>query len=59
MISSIRRCLWADHAGKPPRGDRRFRGPLPITGTNGKQWSLKVKDRRVAKIIKACPRLAG
>jgi hypothetical protein len=24
-------------------------------GKGGKQWSLTVRDRRVAKIIKACP----
>jgi DNA topoisomerase-1 len=28
-------------------------------GKSGKQWSLKVKDRRVAKIIKACQELPG
>jgi DNA topoisomerase-1 len=35
--------------------DVRFR----FTGKGGKQWSLKVKDRRVAKIIKACQELPG
>jgi DNA topoisomerase I len=30
-----------------------------FTGKSGKQWSLKVKDRRVAKIIKACQELPG
>jgi DNA topoisomerase-1 len=30
-----------------------------FTGKGGKQWSLKVKDRRVAKIIKACQELPG
>ena len=28
-------------------------------GKSGKQWSLRVKDRRVAKIIKACQDLPG
>jgi DNA topoisomerase I len=30
-----------------------------FTGKSGKQWSLKLKDRRVAKIIKACQELPG
>jgi DNA topoisomerase I len=30
-----------------------------FTGKSGKRWSLKVKDRRVAKIIKACQELPG
>ena len=30
-----------------------------FTGKSGKQWSLRVKDRRVAKIIKACQDLPG
>ncbi|MDQ6868799.1 MAG: DNA topoisomerase IB [Pseudomonadota bacterium] len=30
-----------------------------FTGKSGKQWSLKVRDRRVAKIIKACQELPG
>jgi DNA topoisomerase-1 len=30
-----------------------------FTGKSGKQWSLKVKDRRVAKIIRACQELPG
>jgi DNA topoisomerase I len=30
-----------------------------FTGKSGKQWSLAVKDRRVAKIIKACQELPG
>jgi DNA topoisomerase I len=30
-----------------------------FTGKSGKQWSLKVKDRRIAKIIKACQDLPG
>jgi DNA topoisomerase I len=30
-----------------------------FTGKSGKQWSLKVKDRRVAKVIKACQELPG
>jgi DNA topoisomerase I len=30
-----------------------------FVGKSGKQWSLKVKDRRVAKIIKACQELPG
>ncbi len=30
-----------------------------FTGKSGKQWSLKVKDRRVAKTIKACQELPG
>ena len=30
-----------------------------FTGKSGKQWSLRVKDRRVAKIIKACQELPG
>ena len=36
-------------------GEVRFR----FTGKSGKQWSLRVKDRRVAKIIKACQELPG
>jgi len=35
--------------------DIRFR----FTGKSGKQWSLKIKDRRVAKIIRACQELPG
>ena len=35
--------------------DVRFR----FTGKSGKQWSLKIKDRRVAKIIRACQDLPG
>jgi DNA topoisomerase I len=30
-----------------------------FTGKSGKQWSLRVRDRRTAKIIKACPELPG
>src|SRR4051812_27380661 len=30
-----------------------------FTGKSGKQWSLQVKDRRVAKIIRACQELPG
>ena len=35
--------------------DVRFR----FTGKSGKQWSLRLRDRRVAKIIKACQDLPG
>jgi DNA topoisomerase I len=30
-----------------------------FTGKGGKQWSLKVKDRRIAKIIRGCQDLPG
>jgi DNA topoisomerase-1 len=30
-----------------------------FTGKGGKQWSLRVRDRRVAKIIRACQELPG
>jgi DNA topoisomerase-1 len=30
-----------------------------FTGKSGKEWSLKVRDRRIAKIIKACQELPG
>ncbi len=30
-----------------------------FTGKSGKQWSLKIKDRRIAKIIRACQELPG
>jgi DNA topoisomerase-1 len=30
-----------------------------FTGKGGKQWSLHVRDRRIAKIIKACQELPG
>ncbi len=30
-----------------------------FTGKSGKQWSLRLKDRRVAKIIRACQELPG
>ena len=30
-----------------------------FTGKSGKQWSLRVRNRRVAKIIKACQELPG
>jgi DNA topoisomerase I len=30
-----------------------------FTGKSGKHWSLRVKDRRIAKIIKACQDLPG
>ena len=30
-----------------------------FTGKSGKQWSLRVKDRRIAKIIRACQELLG
>jgi len=30
-----------------------------FTGKSGKQWSLKVTDRRIAKIIRACQELPG
>jgi DNA topoisomerase-1 len=30
-----------------------------FTGKSGKQWSLRVKDQRIAKIIKACQELPG
>ena len=30
-----------------------------FTGKSGRQWSLRVRDRRVAKIIKACQELPG
>jgi DNA topoisomerase I len=35
--------------------DVRFR----FTGKSGKQWSLRVRDRRIAKIIRACQDLPG
>jgi len=35
--------------------DVRFR----FTGKSGKQWSLKVKDRRIAKTIRQCQELPG
>jgi DNA topoisomerase I len=30
-----------------------------FTGKSGKQWSLRVKDRRIAKIIRTCQELPG
>ena len=30
-----------------------------FTGKSGKQWSLRVRDRRIAKIIRACQDLFG
>ncbi|WOH67133.1 DNA topoisomerase IB [Bradyrhizobium sp. BWA-3-5] len=30
-----------------------------FTGKGGKQWSLRIRDRRIAKIIKACQELPG
>jgi DNA topoisomerase I len=30
-----------------------------FTGKSGKQWSLRVKDRRIARIIRACQELPG
>lgn len=30
-----------------------------FTGKSGKQWSLRLRDRRIAKIIRACQELAG
>jgi DNA topoisomerase-1 len=30
-----------------------------FTGKGGKQWSLRVRDRRIAKIIRACQELPG
>ena len=30
-----------------------------FTGKSGKQWSLSVRDRRIAKIIRACQELPG
>lgn len=30
-----------------------------FTGKSGKQWSLRVRDRRIAKIIKTCQELPG
>jgi DNA topoisomerase-1 len=30
-----------------------------FTGKSGKQWSLRVRDRRVAKILRACQELPG
>jgi DNA topoisomerase-1 len=30
-----------------------------FTGKSGKQWTLRVRDRRIAKIIKACQELPG
>jgi DNA topoisomerase I len=30
-----------------------------FTGKSGKQWSLRVRDRRIAKILKACQELPG
>jgi DNA topoisomerase-1 len=30
-----------------------------FTGKSGRHWSLKVKDRRIAKIVKACQELPG
>ena len=30
-----------------------------FTGKSGKQWSLKLRDRRVAKIVRACHELPG
>jgi len=37
------------------KNEVRFR----FTGKSGKQWSLRVRDRRVAKIIRACQELPG
>jgi DNA topoisomerase-1 len=36
-------------------GDLRFR----FKGKSGKAWNLQIKDRRIAKIIKACQELPG
>src|SRR5262249_45804897 len=30
-----------------------------FTGKSGKQWSLQIRDRRIAKIIRACQDLPG
>jgi len=30
-----------------------------FTGKSGKQWSLRVKDRRIARIVKSCQELPG
>jgi DNA topoisomerase I len=30
-----------------------------FTGKSGKQWSLRVRDRRIAKIVRACQELPG
>jgi DNA topoisomerase I len=30
-----------------------------FAGKSGKQWSLRVRDQRIAKIIKACQELPG
>jgi DNA topoisomerase-1 len=30
-----------------------------FTGKSGKQWSLRVRDRRIAKVIRACQELPG
>jgi DNA topoisomerase I len=30
-----------------------------FTGKSGKQWSLRIKDRRIAKIVRACQELPG
>lgn len=37
------------------KNEMRFR----FTGKSGKQWSLRVRDRRVAKIIRVCQKLPG
>jgi DNA topoisomerase-1 len=37
------------------RDEVRFR----FTGKSGKQWTLKLQDRRIAKIIRACQELPG
>jgi len=36
-------------------GELRFR----FTGKSGKSWNLKLKDRRIARIVKACQELPG
>ena len=40
-----------------PSTETRFASASPAK--SGKQWSLRVRDRRIAKIIKACQELPG
>jgi DNA topoisomerase IB len=58
-VPEIEEQLRAHHTEESACCVRWKRSPLPLHRKSGKQWSLRVKNRRIAKIIRACQELPG
>src|SRR5438067_10414107 len=46
-------------APRRPRRDIRTDAGPAAPGKSGKQWSLSLRDRRVAKVVRSCQELPG